>query len=281
MLYFNYQIVGSGFGLMQYFNDKGFPDFNSNYDIIEKISNENLKESNETNSDFIGMIKQTNQKVLITQFELNENMDFQYEKHFLLKLNHQNIICMLDHQIYGSYGYIIKPYGISLMHILKNIDLDQECWLKIIKEILKVIDYLQRLDITHNNIALQNIIFTVSDINEFIDSKNRINDILRIINFSSAREKMFLTDTNFRSTFPPPEFISDKIISISYDIYSLGYMIYYSITGSHPFLDNKNFLKEEEWNKYPILKQIIKQSLIFEYEKRPSADMLLNSFFID
>ena len=279
MWYFAYQHNEHGYELEQYFNDKGYPDFNLNYDIIEQIPKRDLEKSNETITNFIGIIKQANQKVFITQFKLKNNMEFHYEKHFLLKLDNQNIIRMIDHQIDGSYGYIIKPYGITLMNILNIISLDQKCWLLIIKGLLKAIDYLQKLNITHNNIAPQNIIFRVSDIDEFISSKNHLDELLRLTNFASARERKFDNDLDFISTFEPPEFINNKIISKSYDVYSLCHMIYYSITGSHPSIESHNFLREPKWLQYPIVKRILEKVLKNEIDHRPLAADLLRIYF--
>ena len=253
------------------YNNQSFPDFNDNYEIMKELSESDDHEKKKSNvfhksisKRYLGIVVETRGLILITQYNLTDDAEFGYDKHFHLSLNHPNINRMIDFQVYEKYGYIIEPYGISLNEILKrNPTLSEETWLSIIEVLIDIIAYLQEHQIVHFNIETKNIIFAGVDYddNEKYDqilTKENTKKYLRLINFSSARNiKDFYIDY-LHVTHQQPEFFVFKSIYKSIDTLLLGKMIYESITGKHISSTDQNIMREDEWNNYPKIKRNVK-----------------------
>lgn len=203
------------------YNNQSFPDFNDNYEIIKELSESDDNEKKKSNvfhksisNRYLGIVVETRGLILITQYNLTDDAEFGYDKHFYLSLNHPNINKMIDFQVYEKHGYIIEPYGISLNEILKrNPTLSEETWLSIIEVLINIITYLQEQQIVHFNIETKNIIFIKANLDDDFDqilTKDNIRESLRLINFSSARRINLFSNVNFHITCPPSKFLSSK-----------------------------------------------------------------------
>ena len=260
------------------YNNQSFPDFNDNYEIMKELSESDDHEKKKSNvfhksisKRYLGIVVETRGLILITQYNLTDDAEFGYDKHFHLSLNHPNINRMIDFQVYEKYGYIIEPYGISLNEILKrNPTLSEETWLSIIEVLIDIIAYLQEQQIVHFNIETKNIIFINANLDDDFDqilTKDNIRESLRLINFSSARRINLFSNENFHITCPPSKFLSSKKIE-SDDKFSLGKMIYESITHKHFSFTDINSMNEDEWKDFPSVKRIVEDLLKIGHHQR-------------
>lgn len=233
---------------------------------------------------------QSNSSVFIKEFELkaDEFNEFQKENHFLSVLVHPNIIKMNEGFIIEGFGYIIEPFagGGTLLNLIeRNQNFDESFLLSILRILLNVINYMQTQNITHNDIKAENIVFLVNNIDELFFSNEKLEESLRLIDFGSASYR----DQNkkiFRTTLPPPEYKNLSYGSITFDIWSLGEMIYHIVINGYQLdcigkniYEQEDFLEEDEWLKYPLLKEIITDMLTFDFLHRPTAYDLLKKYF--
>ena len=164
--------------------------------------------------------------------------DSTYEKHLqkfieeaqtLNRLDHPNIVRAIDIFQENNTAYLVMPFleGHTLQQIVdQNGRLDYETAVNYIAQLSNAVDYIHHLDILHRDIKPGNIIITPE--NKAI-----------LIDFGSARE--FVHDKTQSHTsiltqgYAPLEQYSSSSRKGSYsDIYSLGAIFYFALTGHKP-----------------------------------------------
>lgn len=276
--------------------DDFLPNIGSNYTIFDE--KKVISYEQKPNIRYFYGRDMSNSNVFIKQTDLitDKNHEHEREVSFLTVLSHPNIIQLIDSMVIESYGYVIEPMACEytfLYLIERNHPFDQDFLIRIIRVLLNIIAYLQSQDVTHGDINPENIVFLVGNIAEILEPQDNLEKHLRLVDFGSAKYRSSkdgnLSDNKFRTTFPPPEYVNFGFVSITYDIWSLGQMIHHIVTtrdhfdyNTDPdFYQSDNFLKEKEWNSFPIIKEITRMMLTFDYQKRPwAADLLefLNNY---
>jgi len=154
---------------------------------------------------------------------------FVEEAQILAKLNHPNIVKVIDIFKENSTAYIVMPFieGQTLQQLVEQKGtLSYEATVNYIAQLSEAVEYIHHRDILHRDIKPENIIITPE--NKAI-----------LIDFGSARE--FIHDKTQQHTsiltqgYAPLEQYSTISKKGSYsDIYSLGATLYFVLTGQKP-----------------------------------------------
>ncbi len=218
---------------MEYLN-KLSPEFKkfleSKYEIIEEVGSGGMGFVIKVRNKKLDRLEAI--KILYPTVLLNEHLTrFEQEAYIIAQLDHPNIVTIYSYDNFDELRYIVMQYlpGGSLDNLLKEKGrLSEEEAIKITIDILSGLDYAHSKNIIHRDIKPSNILF---------DSLNRavITDfgIAKIINDDSR-----LTKTGeFVGT---PEFVSPEQAQgekgdQQSDLYSVGILLYYMVTGRLPF----------------------------------------------
>ena len=162
----------------------------------------------------------------------NETKEIQREINILKKLNHPNIIKLHKVLLNERYFYLVMDYidGDDLFHYVtkkKRLSEIESC--KFFHQLISCIEYLNSLNIVHRDIKPENILLDIK--------KNNI----KLIDFGlSIISNGHLLKTKCGS----PCFVAPEVIQkISYnglisDIWSIGIVLYFMLTGNVPFESN-------------------------------------------
>lgn len=159
---------------------------------------------------------------------------FKQEAKTLQKLNHPNIVKLIDYVEDEKNLSLILEYvdGIELDKYIREVKgkVPHEEAVAIMSQVLDALSYAHSLDIVHRDIKPSNIL---------IDKNNKV----KIIDFGIA--KMIDSDENLAKTmanqdlgtprYMSPEQIKGEPVSFKTDIYSVGLVFYEMLTGYCPF----------------------------------------------
>jgi len=158
------------------------------------------------------------------------------------KLNHENIMKTYGYFLYPSVGkeYIVSILeyidGINLMTYYKN-NPRQDIINNLPDIILQILDGLKYLNdntIIHRDLKLENILVNKEGNVKIVD-----ND------FVIAVDKVLPDDVCGTLYYIPPEVFKKKKYNTQFDMWSLGVMIYFLLTGQYPFDgDDREDLKD-------------------------------------
>jgi predicted Ser/Thr protein kinase len=161
------------------------------------------------------------------------------EAQTLARLNHPNVVKVVDTFAENNTAYIVMPFvdGLTLQQMVTQRGrLDYETTVNYIAQLTDAVDYIHRQNILHRDIKPDNIIITP-------------HDKAILIDFGSARE--FINDTTQSHTailtpgYAPVEQYSSISRKGSYsDIYSLGAVFYFALTGKKPMDANARMLEK-------------------------------------
>lgn len=163
---------------------------------------------------------------------------FQLEAKATATLKHDNIVSILDFGLTeDAVPYMVLDHldGKSLMEIIEgNGPLQLERALPVFLQVCAGLEHAHKYGVVHRDLKPSNIIF-VKDQNG--------NEVIKVIDFGIARleENSSLTATNAVIGSPPymsPEQATGGKIGVTSDIYSLGCVIFESLTGKPPFAGN-------------------------------------------
>jgi len=206
------------------------------------------------------LAKDKNQNDLILKIVDHNSIfyDYFFEEYTLMKeISHPNLAEVGHFGIYKNQYYYTMPYYQTTDPNSYCIENGQRAFLYILTELLKGLSFLHNRGKIHGDISDDNI-FVYLDNNKI---KVKISDF----GISSLIVAKKITDLSGSAIYVAPELISDysqKKLSYSTDIYSLGIYLFSLITGEQPFK-----------NKTPLM--ILK-------EKLNSVDInLLPKFEID
>lgn len=167
-----------------------------------------------------------------------QHKDFDFEARFrrealaLARLNHPNIVSVIDHGEAGPvYMYIVMEYvdGSDLMGVIRTGRITQEMALKILPQICDALQFAHDRGIIHRDIKPSNILLTR-------DGQVKIAD------FGLAKHLDSETGFNTRSGIgvgtpdyaAPEQYERSSTVDHRADIYALGVMIYHLLTGQVP-----------------------------------------------
>jgi eukaryotic-like serine/threonine-protein kinase len=185
-------------------------------------------------------------KVLNTQkiFDQSSVERFKREAKILAKLDHPNIIKVLDFGMSKEYFYISFEYieGDSLREVLKTKTLTLEQKEHVMIQLLKGLDYAHKNQIIHRDIKPENI---------FID-KN-LNVKLGDFGLALSAEDNFVTNPYAivgTPSYMSPEQVRGAKLTAQSDLFSLGVVLFELFTGKNPFLKENVSLTLNEINSF-------------------------------
>lgn len=206
------------------------------------------------------------------------------EVEILRKLDHPNIVNYYETYEDDQYIHIMMEYipGDNLLKMISNksyTDVSERGIMEITVVLLKTVQFLHNNNIVHRDLKPENILFSI----------NGDYQSLKLIDFGLSigfREK----DT-YRVGSPyymAPEMLHGEF-SFASDIWSLGVILYFMITGRQPFHAKSRSriaekIKQGKYDK-PLLakshcsdelKDLIKKILIVEPKKRISVQAMLD-----
>ena len=157
---------------------------------------------------------------------------FEREAQAMAKLNHPNIVSVIDYGEAGpDYLYIVMELvdGADLMDVIRGGQMTQEMALSLLPQICDALQFAHDHGIVHRDIKPSNIMLTR-------------NGRIKMADFGLAKrfdvESSFRTQTGTGMGTPdyaaPEQFSPNSPIDHRADIYALGVMIYQMITGQLP-----------------------------------------------
>ena len=206
----------------------------------------------------LGINKKTGMKVAIKTINKEYLKNLKDEEFILNEIgilkhcHHPYIIRLIDHFEDNAYTYIILEYikGGDLKHYFKKMwyKFSEEQIKKIISQIAKGIKYLHLYGIIHKDLKPSNIMIT----------QQNNNGIIKICDFGlskilSINEKII--DESGTLYYTAPEILTRKPYNKEVDIWALGVILYFVLSGNLPFWS----ICEKE-----IGRKIVEEELKFE-----------------
>jgi serine/threonine protein kinase len=204
-------------------------------------------------------------KLLKSEFAANQSFRnrFRNEAKVMAKLQHPGIVALYDFYEEEDQLFIIMEYaeGMALDDFMasKGGKLEEDTAVKIMLNILEAMEYAHRKNVIHRDIKPSNIMV-----------KEDLN--IKILDFGIAKlmeeaQNHHLTQTKGTVGtvfYMSPEQIKARKLTIQCDIYTLGVLFYYTLTGNLPY-----FHLESE---FEIQQSIVNENL--------SLDILKNEIII-
>lgn len=194
-------------------------------------------------------------KVLNTQKISDQSLveRFKREAKILAKLDHPNIIKVLDFGMFKEFFYISFEYidGFSLRNLMKKGELSFDQKKHLMIQILKSLYYAHLNQIIHRDIKPENI---------FID--NALNVKLGDFGLALSSEDNFITNPYSvvgTPSYMSPEQVRGAKLTAQSDLFSVGVVLFELFTGKNPFLrDNVNLTLNEimSYDENAVAKQI-------------------------
>lgn len=193
----------------------------------------------------------------------------------------QNIIPILDHDlsvktVEGVYGYIVMPKAESTLE--KNIPLLKlrtEFCLEIFRGILNGVNEAHAVGIIHRDLKPSNILF---------DNRRIDNPLISDFGICYVKETKYekriteINETVGAKFFMAPEQARGGIVNVTEaaDIYALGKLLHYMLTGRHLFRENldeafTNGELEHDNRLVYILDELLSKSIIESIDQRFSS----------
>ena len=184
-------------------------------------------------------------KQVIVKTDLNiekKNLRTQFDIHNETKchpkVNHSNIVKLINYNLDNQPPYLVLEFlnGGSLKEkISKNGPVNVSEMIRIIKEIIKGLDYIHQKNILHCDLKPENILFDHQDIPKLIDfSLARKMDINK--NISKTGSVLWVS----------PEQWHGENLDIRSEIYTLGGLMYFMLTGRFPFSPDSSAENEKD-----------------------------------
>ena len=268
-------------------NSIGYSQLTDYYQIIEEIGKGKFALVK------LGINKKTNQKVaikIIKKSSLVTNKDeelIRTEIDILKLCHHPNIIQLYDHFENNEYIFIVTEYikGGTLNEYLKkfHFKFSENHIAHIAYQIGKGLNYLHQYGIVHRDLKPENIMIT-----EFSN-----NGIIKIMDFGLSKivgPKDCLNEGYGSLSYCAPEILLRTPYNKEVDVWSLGVIIYYMLTGKNPFRGKTQQqvakkiafgeldYNEDEWeNRSYTVIDLIQKML----EKNPNKRIKIDDFLKD
>lgn len=267
----------------------GYQNFTDHYEILHEIGQGTFGIVK------VGVHKYTNTKVAVKIITKSKLKDNEYElirsELDIMKLfHHPHLVRLLDHFENSEYIYIVMEYlsGGDLINLVTEREkkLSEAEAAIIVKQIAQGIKYLNNYGVIHRDIKPENIM---------LKEKNDLNS-LKIIDFGLTKtlapnEK--LAEGMGTITFVAPEVIQRNPYNKAVDVWSIGVVLYYLLSGNLPFDDENDdtiakkivysdpgYPEEFFGGRSEMCKDLISKCLEKKPEKRITIDELLDSYWI-
>ncbi|KDO21169.1 CAMK/CAMK1 protein kinase [Saprolegnia parasitica CBS 223.65] len=218
-----------------------------------------------------------------------DDADILSEVRILRKLNHRNVLRLVDFYSEPKYYYLVTEYveGGELFERIALMEYYSEKEARdLVKTLLEAIAYCHSVGVVHRDLKPENILMT----------SKADNSAIKIADFGFAKQ-----DTNgLSTTCGSPEYVAPEIISRpdatygkSVDIWSIGVITYVLLAGYTPFHDpNQNILFDNivngrfyfydpDWSEVSQdAKDFVSRALELDPKVRPTALDLLQDPWI-
>ena len=262
-------------------------DIRKNYEFISMLGNGNFGKvrlyRDKKQKDLLFAIKTLKKENLTNNyFEQIKN-----EVNILSNLDHPNIVKYFGVYEDECYIHILMEYlkGYDLYKIIalkKYTDFDEKDICEIIYQLLQALSFIHNQNIVHRDIKPENILF----------ASKKDYSTLKLIDFGLSTYLNKCKNIVGTPYYMSPEMIDGQSYPQS-DIWSIGVIVYLSLTGKYPFdsQDNKDlfeFIKKKQINIEPLdasecsdeAKDFIMKCLIKDYKKRMTTSECLNHAWI-
>ena len=262
-------------------------DIRKNYEFISMLGNGNFGKvrlyRDKKQKDLLFAIKTLKKENLTNNyFEQIKN-----EVNILSNLDHPNIVKYFGVYEDECYIHILMEYlkGYDLYKIIalkKYTDFDEKDICEIIYQLLQALSFIHNQNIVHRDIKPENILF----------ASKKDYSTLKLIDFGLSTYLNKCKNIVGTPYYMSPEMIDGQSYPQS-DIWSIGVIVYLSLTGKYPFdsPDNKDLfelIKKKQINIEPLdasecsdeAKDFIMKCLIKDYKKRMTTSECLNHAWI-
>ena len=262
-------------------------DIRKNYEFISMLGNGNFGKvrlyRDKKQKDLLFAIKTLKKENLTNNyFEQIKN-----EVNILSNLDHPNIVKYFGVYEDECYIHILMEYlkGYDLYKIIalkKYTDFDEKDICEIIYQLLQALSFIHNQNIVHRDIKPENILF----------ASKKDYSTLKLIDFGLSTYLNKCKNIVGTPYYMSPEMIDGQSYPQS-DIWSIGVIVYLSLTGKYPFdsADNKDLfelIKKKQINIEPLdasecsdeAKDFIMKCLIKDYKKRMTTSECLNHAWI-
>ncbi|MHB1645914.1 MAG: serine/threonine-protein kinase [bacterium] len=169
-----------------------------------------------------------------------EEVQSQWKKEVTLfnKLRHANIVRIYDAFLYNNLFYIVlekawgdlNKYVQSQFFVKKLNELDTK---NITLQLLSALGFIHQNSIIHKDLTIYNIL---------VFKKTFFPAIFKISDFGISKEfgyfEPIISNTQIiHPQFKPPEFVNFGFTDMQSDLYQLGLVLLYCVTGNNPFLN--------------------------------------------
>ena len=154
--------------------------------------------------------------------------DINYSK----ELECDNIVKQLHTNQTDDYLYIIREYCSGTLEEFiqcHNNKIPVNEIQKILKQLMVVFQKLDEKQLIHRDIKPSNIFFSFKGLKDF---QCKLSGIYLCTKEGNIESKHIITGTRY---ITPPEGIKGEKITMKYDLWSVGVLIYYMIKGKYPF----------------------------------------------
>lgn len=200
----------------------------------------------------------------------------QHEALILRSLSHPNIISFENVFEDDIVFHIITEEisGVTLLeHLTKHHHLSELPAKKIVKQVLKALKYLHDKEICYGDLSMDTIRIT--------------NNHIKLTNFTKARNIHESTLISGNYNFMPPECFAESH-NEKFDMWSVGVITYYLLTGSLPFEGSEkvDIVAKISRGRYQTAglsetaKEFIGSLLVVDSDKRMNANESLNSTWL-
>ena len=208
-------------------------EFKKHYQLIKKLGNGAFAEvylAKEKESEELYAAK------LIDRSQITSPKYLWSEIHILYNLNHPSIIRLKAAFANKQHVMMILEYargGELLDHIYQQDSYDEEEAMKLIKDLLNAVAYLHSKRVVHRDIKPENILFfdenaTIMKLSDF-----GLSGILK--------ENSLLSTCAGTPSFMAPEIIKNKGYGCECDMWSIGVLTYFLLSGNLPFNSTSPF----------------------------------------
>ena len=227
----------------------------------------------------LGIHKKTGQKVAIKIIKKEamtpKDQELVKSEIDIMKMcKHKNIVRLLDHFENNKYIFIVMEYlaGGTLANYLEHTpvdDLTEKDAGIITYQIAKALEYLHQFGIIHRDLKPENIMIKGKLPYDGLDA-------LKIMDFGLSKvlgPNERVSDGYGTLTYVAPEVLTRKPYNKHVDVWSLGVIVFYTLSGNFPFDDPSN---DEE----VIAKKTVFSDLKFNHKSWPTRSSAVREFIV-
>ena len=157
---------------------------------------------------------------------------FEREAKSLAKLNHLNIVKVMDYGEFEGQPYLVMPYlqGGTLKELLQGEPMDWQEASQLLIPIAKALGYAHQREVIHRDVKPANILITETGEPLLTDF-----GVAKIIDDEATMDLTGTHATVGTPEYMAPEQITAKSVDHRADIYALGIVFYEMVTGRKPF----------------------------------------------